>query len=82
MVASFTQLLQKRYDKQLDSVGREYIQYAVDGSQRMQVLLEELLYFARVNAKPQDVDPVALNEVCSDALDTSVSKPYCQCDQI
>ena len=68
MVASFTQLLQKRYDKQLDSVGREYIQYAVDGSQRMQVLLEKLLYFARVNAKPQDVDPVALNEVCSDAL--------------
>ena len=69
MVASFTQLLQKRYDQKLDTVGREYIQYAVDGSRRMQLLLEELLYFSRVNAEPQDIDPVSLYDVCADAIE-------------
>lgn len=69
MVASFTQLLQKRYDQKLDIVGREYIQYAVDGSRRMQLLLEELLYFSRVNAEPQDIDPVSLYDVCADAIE-------------
>ncbi|ORW90201.1 histidine kinase [Mycobacterium sp. IEC1808] len=47
-VASFCQLLEKRYGDQLDERGIEYIGYAVDGAKRMQVLINDLLTFSRV----------------------------------
>lgn len=58
-VASFCQLLEKRYGDQLDERGTEYIGFAVDGAKRMQVLINDLLTFSRVgrlNAADIDVD--------------------------
>jgi light-regulated signal transduction histidine kinase (bacteriophytochrome) len=47
-VASFCQLLEKRYGDQLDERGIEYIGFAVDGAKRMQALINDLLTFSRV----------------------------------
>jgi len=47
-VASFTQLLQKRYGDQLDERADQYIEFAVDGAKRMQRLIQDLLGFSRV----------------------------------
>ncbi|GAY15588.1 CHASE3 domain-containing protein [Mycobacterium sp. shizuoka-1] len=47
-VASFCQLLEKRYGDQLDERGIQYIDFAVDGAKRMQVLINDLLTFSRV----------------------------------
>lgn len=47
-VASFCQLLEKRYGDQLDERATEYIGFAVDGAKRMQVLINDLLSFSRV----------------------------------
>ncbi|MFE1150890.1 CHASE3 domain-containing protein [Streptomyces albidoflavus] len=47
-VASFCQLLEKRYSAELDDRGRQYIDFAVDGAKRMQVLINDLLTFSRV----------------------------------
>jgi light-regulated signal transduction histidine kinase (bacteriophytochrome) len=47
-VASFCQLLEKRYGDKLDERGVQYIGYAVDGAKRMQVLINDLLSFSRV----------------------------------
>jgi signal transduction histidine kinase len=47
-VASFCQLLQRRYVGQLDERADQYIEFAVDGAKRMQVLIDDLLAFSRV----------------------------------
>jgi signal transduction histidine kinase len=47
-VASFCQLLERRYGDQLDERGQQYIDFAVDGAKRMQKLINDLLAFSRV----------------------------------
>ena len=63
MVASFTQLLAKRYKDQLDDDARDFINYAVDGATRMQTLISDLLNYSRVGTQGK---PLALTDL--DAL--------------
>ncbi len=49
MVSSYTQLLQQRYNDKLDDDAREFISYAVDGAQRMQSLIQDLLLYSRLD---------------------------------
>lgn len=61
MVASFLQLIEKRYDGVLDAEGRNFIHFAVDGAKRMQTLIQDLLALSRVQtrAKPSDLTDCA-----------------------
>ena len=54
MIASFLQLIEKRYDAVLDAEGKEFIHFAVDGAKRMQALIQDLLALSRVqtSARP------------------------------
>jgi signal transduction histidine kinase len=67
-VASFCQLIEKRYSDQLDDRGRQYIDFAVDGAKRMQALINDLLSFSRVGRTTERFRPVDLDEVAANAL--------------
>jgi PAS domain S-box-containing protein len=60
MVASYTQLLARRYDARLDQDAREFMSYIVDGATRMKQLIEDLLAYSRVGTKGHEFKPVAL----------------------
>ncbi|SEH59190.1 multi-sensor signal transduction histidine kinase [Mycolicibacterium rutilum] len=68
-VASFCQLLEKRYGDKLDERGVEYIRFAVDGAKRMQVLINDLLTFSRVGRLHSVQADVDLGAVLDDAID-------------
>ncbi|WP_017547225.1 ATP-binding protein [Nocardiopsis prasina] len=66
-VASFCQLLQRRYHGQLDERADSYIDFAVEGAKRMQTLINDLLAFSRVG-RTKNFAPVDLNVALDDAL--------------
>jgi PAS domain S-box-containing protein len=68
MVASYTQLLSKRYKGKLDSDADEFIAYAVDGASRMQRLIQGLLAYSRVDTKSKDLLRISSEDALQQAL--------------
>ena len=58
MVTSYLQLLQRRYQGNLDDKADKYINFAVDGAFRMQNLINDLLEFSRVTTRARDPVPM------------------------
>jgi signal transduction histidine kinase len=67
-VASFCQMLQRRYRGQLDDRADQYIDFAVDGAKRMQELINDLLTFSRVGRSSDRLEEVALDAVAERAV--------------
>lgn len=67
-VVSFSQLLQRRYGGQFDERADQYLDFAVDGARRMQLLINDLLAFSRVGR----VDAVSVEVDLDTALDQAL----------
>jgi len=68
MVTSYMQLLKKRYKDKLDPDADEFIAFALDGAERMQRLIIDLLTYSRVGTKAKPLAPTDMNEVLTRAL--------------
>lgn len=68
MVSSFTQLLARRYADKLDQDAMDFIHYAVDGANRMQQLIQDLLSFSRVTTRGQPRTRIHARDALENAL--------------
>ena len=68
MVASYTELLRRRYHGKLDKEADEFIDFAMDGAARMRRLIDDLLAFSRVGTHGASFAAVSLDDALDQAL--------------
>jgi light-regulated signal transduction histidine kinase (bacteriophytochrome) len=68
MVTSFTQLLGKRYSGQLDAEADQIINFAIDGAERMEVLIDGLLTYCRLGSQAETFRSVNCEEILDQVL--------------
>ncbi|WP_335343072.1 MEDS domain-containing protein [Halomontanus rarus] len=68
MVSSYLQLLERRYENALDAEGEEFLEFAVNGAERMREMIEGLLAYSRVETQGDPLEPVALEAVFDGVL--------------
>ncbi|RDI72211.1 PAS domain-containing protein [Halopelagius longus] len=68
MVSSYLRLLERRYEGALDEDGEEFLEYAVDGADRMREMIDALLKYSRVETKGDPLEPIELDEVLDDVF--------------
>jgi PAS domain S-box-containing protein len=68
MIASYTQLLDRRYRKLLDDDGKDFMAFIVDGAHRMRQLIDDLLVYSRIGRSDAKMENHRLDEPLDRAL--------------
>ncbi|HWJ28429.1 MAG TPA: ATP-binding protein, partial [Flavisolibacter sp.] len=69
MVSSFLQLLEKKNKEKLDATSIQYINFAVDGAERMKGLIKDLLDFSKIGTKNEKKETIDLEKVVQQVLE-------------
>jgi PAS domain S-box-containing protein len=67
-VSNYLGLLERRYGDELDDDAQDFVEYAVDGAQRMRRFIEDLLKYSRVGREDGERTRVDLNDAVSGVL--------------
>ena len=70
MVSSYLQLLRRRYHGQIDEDADAFIDYAVEGANRMRALIEDLLAYSRAGRSERPHEPVDTSRLVADVAET------------
>jgi PAS domain S-box-containing protein len=68
MIASYLQLLERRYKNKLDDEAGEFIVFAVDGAKRLQGLIDSLLEYSRIETQGMPLTPAPIDKIVNTAL--------------
>lgn len=68
MISSYVQLLKRRYGDNLDGDANEFIDFAVDGAERMKTLIQDLLAFSRVGTNGEEFKITSTQDVLDEVL--------------
>jgi hypothetical protein len=68
MIGSYVQLLQRRYQNKIDDDANDFINYAVDGANRMKQMINDLLTYSRIGTQGRGFESVDCEEVLDVAL--------------
>jgi light-regulated signal transduction histidine kinase (bacteriophytochrome) len=85
MIASYLQLLQRRYAGRLDGQADEYIAYAVEGAERLRSLLQDLLMLQQIGKGTRDRSACPLAEVVHEAMENlgpAMERASVHCDSL
>lgn len=69
MVKGFLERISVKYKDQLDDTGKQYIHFAVDGAERMQHLIQQLLSYARTGKQKLEKTAVPLNKLMKELIE-------------
>lgn len=68
IISSFTKLLERDYKGELDDTADEFIYFIIDGVQRMQQLINDLLEYSRVKSVTAEHEHADLEKILKTAL--------------
>ncbi len=69
MVTSYLRLLENRYGDSFDEEGKEFLEFAVDGAERMREMIDALLEYSRVETQGRSFEPVDLDQLLGNVLE-------------
>ena len=66
MVSTYLQLIENRYADALDDDGEEFLEFAIDGAERMRTMIDRLLAYSRIETRGEPLEPTDLDAVLDD----------------
>ncbi|WP_276255476.1 ATP-binding protein [Halomontanus rarus] len=63
MVSSYLQLVERRYGEAFDEDGKEFLEFAIDGADRMRGMIDGLLAYSRVETSGEPFETIDLDAV-------------------
>jgi len=68
MVISYLQLIERRYESKLDTDGKEFLHFAVDGAERMKMLISDLVEYSRIDKMGKEFETTDANMILKRVL--------------
>jgi light-regulated signal transduction histidine kinase (bacteriophytochrome) len=68
MITSFLQLLERKYEDELDNDAHDYIEFAVNGAKRLNDMINDLLEYSRVSSEKRQFQTISTESVIEETV--------------